>query len=543
MRNSKQVMGLVAAAATAFAAIPSTAWGFGIEIPENGAVAFGRGGAFLTRASDPSAVMHNVAGIAGLSGLQITLSSNIGRFEHCFQRTGNYQGSSSGAVVDATGTVFDPGNGSDPAYLSGNVPYPQVCNEPQVALAPMLLGTYRINRMISVGAGVFAPSTTGAGQRFVDRVTATDTMTRMQVLAPSPARNLLFDKNLTVLHPVIAIAVQPLPWLRFGLGIEPSFGRFQFGLHVNAISTAPQSPSSDVRINLDASGFFMAGSLSTQVLPTSFLSFGVNFHYNGPIDASGTANNVALPYTNAPAGNIQSTFDINSMKVNLPWTLRLGARYNLPREGRPTQNDGTGTYDPMSDDVFDIEAMFTYERTSSLAETSLTNTGTIRIDPSGTSVPAPRSITIRSALEDTVGFRLGGDWNIIPGRLAVRLGGSYETGGASPAATSIHLPSYAGGTVNAGLSFRWRWLTISAGYGHYFFQTFDASQGQRAITVPSTTVTNPAMPPAGVTPEGQIDPATGCQTVATRGSEACTINRGTYTAQMNSGSIQFTARF
>ncbi len=542
MRNSKQVMGLVAAAATAVAAIPSTAWGFGIEIPENGATAFGRGGAFMTRASDPSAVMQNVAGIAGLSGFQITLSSNIGRFEHCYQRTGNYQGSSSGASVDATGTIFDPGGGGDPAYLSGNVPYPQVCNEPQVALAPMLLGTYRINRMFSLGFGVFAPSTTGAGQRFSDTVVATDSVTRMSFNAPSPARNLLFDKNLTVLHPVIAVAVQPLRWLRFGLGIEPSFGRFQFGLHVNAISTAPQSPSSDVRINLDASGFFMAGSLSTQVLPTSFLSFAAQFHYNFPIDASGTASNVALPYTRAPAGNITSTFDINSMKVNLPWTLRAGVRYNLPRAGRPTQNDGTGTYDPMSDDVFDIEAMVTYESTSSLAETSLSNTGTIRIDPSGTSVPAPRSITIRSALSDTMGFRLGGDWNVIPGVLAVRLGGAYETGGASPNATSIHLPSYAGGTVNAGLSYRWRWLTISAGYGHYFFQTFDASTGQRAITVPSSTVADPSRPPPGVTPEGQIDPVTGC-TGNTRGSEACTINRGTYTAQMNSGSIQFTARF
>lgn len=520
MRNSKEVIRLAAAAAMACAVLPSSAWGFGIELPENGAAAFGRGGAFTARASDPSAVMHNVAGIMALPGLQITLSSNVGRFEHCFQRSGNYQSRTS-ASLDATGTVFDTGGG-DALYLSGNVPYPRICNDAAVSLAPMILGTYRINRMFSIGFGVFAPSTTGSGQNYPDTVVARDTMTGMSFNAPSPARNLLFRKNLLVLHPVIALAVQPTRWLRFGLGVEPSFGRFQFGLHVNALASQAQSPNTDVAINLDASGFFMAGSLSTQVLPTSFLSFGANFHYNFGIDASGTANNVAFPYTRAPAGNIASSFTIDSMKVNLPWTLRVGARYNMPRAGRPTQNDGTGTYDPMTDDVFDIEANFTYEATSSLANTSLTNTGSINAGPILGQVPAPPSIVIRSDLSDVVGFRLGGDFNIIPGTLAVRVGGSYETGGASPLATSIHLPAYAGGTVNAGVSYRWRWLTISAGYGHFFFQDFDASTGVRNVTVPSPQITT-------------------CS--ATQGSDACTINRGTYTAHMNSGSIQFTGRF
>jgi long-subunit fatty acid transport protein len=533
MRNSKEVIRLAAAAAMACAVLPSSAWGFGIELPENGAAAFGRGGAFTARASDPSAVMHNVAGIMALPGLQITLSSNVGRFEHCFQRTGNYE-SARDAALRSEGTRFEPAPGSDPLYQSGNVPYPRICNDPAVSLAPMILGTYRINRMFSIGFGVFAPSTTGSGQNYPDTVVARDTMTGMSFNAPSPARNLLFRKNLLVLHPVVALAVQPTPWLRFGLGVEPSFARFQFGLHVNADRSAPQSPVSDVAINLDGSGFFMAGSLSTQVLPTSFLSFGANFHYNFGIDASGTANNIASPYTPAPAGNIASTFAINSMKVNLPWTLRVGARYNLPRAGRPTQNDGTGTYDPMTDDVFDLEANFTYEATSNLADTALVNSGNIQIDATGGTVPAPASITIRSALSDVVGFRLGGDFNIIPGTLAVRVGGSYETGGASPLATSIHLPAYAGGTINAGVSYRWRWLTISAGYGHFFFQDFDASTGVRAVTVPSpqfnTNNTGCVDQPAGTFP-------------GTAGAQTCTINRGTYTAHMNSGSIQFTGRF
>jgi long-subunit fatty acid transport protein len=534
MRNSNTVKVL---ALVAGAVLPSTAWAYGVEIPENGASAFGRGGAFMVRSSDPSAVMHNVAAIVGLPGLQLTLSSNVGAFEHCFQRTGNggnYEGTGSpaGATIDPTGTVFEtmPGSG-DARYINGRTRYPEVCKEPSVSLAPMLLGTYRINRYVGIGFGIFAPSTQGSAQNFPDRVMASDGTGSF--LAPSPARNLLYRKSLLVLHPVVAVSVQPTRWLRVGLSLQPSIGRFQFGLNANAVRSQAQSPSSDVLIELDATGFFMAGSAAVQVLPTRFISFGAQFQYNGPIDASGTANNRANLYAANPANVISSSFTINSMQVQLPWTLRGGVRYNLPRAGRPTQDDGTGTYDPMTDDVFDIEAMFTYEGTSSLSRTSLVNSGGIRIDNAGTTVNAPPTITIESALTDVVGFRLGGDWNVIPGTLAVRAGMSYETAGVSPNLAQIHLPAYAGASVHAGLSYRWRWLTIAAGFGHFFFDGNNASSANRNVTVPGTTqipINTPGM--AATCPESGSG----------QGAEACTINRGTYRASFTAGSLQFIFR-
>ncbi len=539
MRNSKEVRALVAAAAAcAAAAAPVSAWAYGVELPENGAVAFGRGGAFLTRASDPSALMHDVAGIMGLQGFQITLSSNVGVANHCFQRSGVYDGPASGATVNVDGTVFDPMSTGDAPYINGRTPYPEVCNDTSIALAPMLLGTYRINRWIAVGAGVFAPSTTGSTQHFGGpdgvaghpTVTARDPMTGMTYMAPSPARSLLYQKDLVVLHPVVAVAVQPLNWLRVGLGIEPSIGNFQFGLNANANNAAPQSPSSDVYIHLNATGFFMAGSLSVQALPLPFLSFAAQFHYNFPVDGSGTADATASPYAATAAGRIASQFTIDSMRVQLPWTLRAGARYNLPRAGRPQQNDGTGRYDPMTDDVFDVEAVFTYENTSDLSETGLTNHGNIKIDAAGTAVAAPHEITIRSALSNTYGVRLGGDWNVLPGTLAVRAGFSYETGAVSGQLAQIHLPAYADVSLHAGLSYRWRWLTVSASYGHFFFQNNDATTGVRAVTVP----------------DPQINTSnTGCAqgTPATVGPGACTVNRGVYSASFDSAALQLTARF
>ena len=532
MRNLKTVMALTLAGMMT----PAGAWAYGVEIPENGATAFGRGGAFLVRSSDPSAVMHNVAGIVGLSGLQLTISSNVGSFTHCFQRTsngGNYEatGSMAGAAIDPSGTVFEsaPGSG-DARYLNGRTPYPEVCKDPSVSLAPMILGTYRINRMVGIGFGIYAPSTQGSAQNFPDRLTVSDPMGSF--LAPSPARNLLYRKQLLVLHPVVAVSVQPTRWLRVGLGIEPSIARYQFGLNANAVRSQAQSPSSDVFIGLDAFGFFMAGSAAVQVLPTRFLSFGAQFHYNAPIDASGTANNRANLYAANPANVISSSFDINSMRVSLPWTLRAGVRYNLPRPGRPTQDDGTGTYDPMTDDVFDVEATFNYDATSMLSRTSLSNTGGIQIDASGTRVNAPPSITIESALSDVVGFRLGGDWNVLPGTLALRAGASYETAGASPNLAQIHLPAYAGASVHAGVSYRWRWLTVTAGFGHFFFQDNVAREGRRAVTTPANSMGNQI----SLNPGGCPEPGTG------QGAEACTINQGVYRASFTAGSLQFTFR-
>jgi long-chain fatty acid transport protein len=549
--------GMVAVAAMV---APTASFGYGVELPENGTISFGRAGASLNRPIDPSTVMHNPAGIMGLPGVQLTVSSNFGFFDHCFQRAGNYEGPGAGVRVTNDGTVFTPMGASQAPYTSGRVPYPETCKNFSLGLAPMVLGTWRINRYIGIGFGVFAPSTQGRTQHFPDTVTARDPMSGMSFMAPSPARHLLFRKDLLVLYPTISVAVQPTHWLRVGLGIHPSVGNYRFGLHANGVASEPQSPASDVFIELDATGFFMAATLGVQIMPTSFLSFAANMRYNFPLDASGEASNVGSVYSANPANRVPSTFTIESLRVQLPWNLRAGVRYNLPRRGRPTQNDGTGLYDPMTDDVFDVEATFTYENTSDLSETSLTNSGTIAIDPVITTA-APREITIRSALSNVYGFRIGGDYNIIPGVLAVRAGGSYETAGVSPDLAQIHLPAYAGGSLHVGASYRWKWLTISLGYGHFFFENNDASAGRRAVTVPAPSrnaTIYPATPEGdaawqanltrqGFTPQGQIDPAVGCSSSVmggtARGQGACTINQGVYRASFDSVSLGFSFRW
>ena len=170
-----------------------------------------------------------------------------------------------------------------------------------------------------------------------------------------------------------------------------------------------------------------------------------------------------------------------------------------------------------------VEATFTYERTSMLSHVTLANTGTLRVDQTLT-VPVPATLALDSNLADTLGVRLGGDYNLLPGVLAVRAGASYETGGASATAAQIHLPAYAGASAHLGISARWRVLTVSAGYGHFFFAGNDAPAAVRSIIVPGPQIDPNHCPP-------------------TLGPAACTINRGSYTAHFDVLSVTLAARF
>ena len=73
---------LVCAAAAAHAG--------GLEYPENGAQALGRGGAFVAKADDASAWWNNPAGLAKLAGYQLYLSSNLSFAKQSFDRSGTY---------------------------------------------------------------------------------------------------------------------------------------------------------------------------------------------------------------------------------------------------------------------------------------------------------------------------------------------------------------------------------------------------------------------------------------------------------------------
>ncbi|MEI8256562.1 MAG: hypothetical protein WCJ30_12890 [Deltaproteobacteria bacterium] len=520
MRTS---LGAACATTLALVFVNGTAHAGGFEYPENGSIAMGRGGAYLARASDPSSLMLNTAGMMGTQGVQITLSSNFAMLNHCFQRAGGYQGFNQNVNVGTDGTVFSAPGGND--YAAGqpgsgaSYPYPQVCNAGSVFPAPQILATWRINRYFAVGIGVYGPNSVGRVD-FPSQVTVGN-----GVSAPSPNRYMLLGENLLILHPTIALAGSPFPWLRVGVGLQPSFAQFEFATMANAVSGAAQSPDSDIQTKVTGSGFFFAFNAGIQLVAPRYFTFGAHMHYNPEtVTLSGRAEATGQIYSR-PAAPVVSHFDVERMVVHLPLQVRWGVRFALPRSGSVPQ-DQPG-YHPMKDDVFDLEVNWIYERSSVFSSLELHNRGNIQVTDVTTS-PAPANLNVPHDWHDVFGVRVGGDVNIIPNRFALRAGVSYELGAQSHFAGQLDIPAYTSLGLHAGLSVRFAWLTISAAYAHMIMPSFEVYNATgRNLTTISTT--------------GALADPAGC--AGGTGSDACHTNVGTYTASIDTFNIGFNAHF
>jgi long-chain fatty acid transport protein len=480
--------------------------------------ALGRGGAFTARASDPLALNHNVAGIVGLPGFQWTASTNVGFWSHCFLREGRYDGVESG--VETRTTVF-----SSSAYPTARPFYPTVCNEVSPAVVPQLVFTWRPKPWIAIGGGFLTPSGVGA-QRFPD------TVETPVGLAPSPARYMVLATNILIVHPTIAVAVAPTPWLRIGAALQPSFGRFAGETMANTIGS--QSPATDVRTAANAWGFFWAGNVGVMAQPTPWITLGFHAHLNEtPVLFSGTTTATVRPYAADPARRHMSQFQ-STVALPLPSMFRLGARFASMRDGAP---EAWEDRDPMRDEVFDVEVDVHYETSSTLQQVVTRSTGTVEVEP-GMGAPATPEVVLRRSWRDTFGLRIGGDYNVIANELALRAGVSWDLGAQTGNRTfngrevswnpdaGIDTAGYDTFGLALGASYRWRWLTIDVAYQHIF--TF----GQVVVEGRAPTV-------SGVVPIRAEDCAMG---PGYPGPGACSNNQGTYSASHNVLAIGLTGR-
>ncbi len=490
----------------------------GAEAGAVGVVAVGRGGAFVARASDPTALGHNVAGIVGLAGVQWTLSANLGSWSHCFQRAGRYDGAESG--VETRTTVF-----ASSRYPEARPGYPEVCNEPGTAVVPQVLVTWRPTPWLAFGAGILTPAGIG-GQRFPDRVqTAAG-------LAPSPARYMVLSTGVVIIHPTLAVAVAPTPWLRLGAAVQPSYGRFRGETMANAIGS--QSPATDVRTSLDATAFFWAANLGAMVQPHPGLTVGFHAHLNElPVVFQGTSTATVRPYAADPAEMHRSTFQ-SEVTLPLPSLWRLGVRYAALRPGAPTD---WSARDPMRDEAWDLELDLHYENASTLQWVTTRNLGTVEVSP-GMGSPATPEVALRRGWRDVWGVRFAAEGNVVANVLALRAGLSWDQGaqtgpraidgvqfGWNPDA-GIDTAAYDTLGLSAGLSWRWRWLTVDLAYQHLFVGGQDVVRG-RATTVSGTVPIT-----AGDCARGPGYPGPG----------ACTNNQGSYRAAYDVVAVGITGR-
>jgi long-subunit fatty acid transport protein len=495
MRRAFRVSAAAALAVAAFA--PRVAHATSVEeFPDNGSEQEGRGGAWVARASDPLATFYNPAGLAG-QPTRLTLQANISTQNTCFARVRS--------TSDTTQDGFNGGN------------YPKVCNAGSFFPDPQLAFTYHLTDRIGLGLAILGPSAVGAATwpEFVNG-------------NPSPQRYLLISSSSVVLTPTIGIGWEAADGLRLGasfiLGTAPSIDFVNAAPGINGANSS--ASSNDIRNELKAKDIFFPGfTLGAIWSPSDNLDVAAWYKWVSSVNAKGDVTTAANYFTSAVAagdkaqvtygdtaepycqtvasgqappatGPICGSGNNGKITVPIPMEAKLGVRYHKPRADVPYDEHRR---EPMAQDVFDIEADFTWANDSAFDNLQIrfpgdaNGNGILPANPGIPSAVIPANADVRHGFRDVFGVRVGGDYNILPDQLALRAGAFFETQAANSVYQNIDFDGAErigvalGGTyrIHTG-SEKQHALDLMAGYGHVFFGTLSNDnpngQGLPALT-------------------------------------------------------------
>ena len=404
----------------------------GFFYPVQGGVPMGRGGTGAAGADDLSAVILNPAGLASLTGvrLQGELSSAWQPID--FTRAGNCGVRPCATVSNSSGAFLNT--------LSGV----------SVALRPGLV----------VAAAVYGPPSMGR-ENFPDpRV--------VPALTQAPQRYSLISENNLVVFPGVAAGWRALDWLDVGAVVQLRYFRarqvqtiYSLGgiggeiTDLDAVSTADATDS--------ARFVFGFGAIAR---PFPGLSVGLSARPGAPVHATGTLD-VKLPPFATAAGASVSGREMR-LDLSLPPEARLGVRYDRG---------------PLSV-LFDL----TWENWGVVPGMTVTPTDIVIHQGGADTRVGP--ITIPRRWQAAWTGRLGGEYELYSW-LKIRAGGLYESSAIPDETLQIDFASLSRLAATAGATARWRALSLTAGYAHFFSQdrTVTASQVTRIDPYPAPAFT------------------------------------------------------
>lgn len=496
---------LAAGTLVASSASASTA----LDSPDSGAVQMGRGGAWFVRADDPLAVFFNPAALVRQAyGVHVGAHAMFGR--KCFSRLGqDGQPASPGPGV--------PGPGTPPGPLVGTPPPAQICENEGVFFNPQIAANFRVHDRFAVGIAVLGPHGTGRHEwpetiKYTNRFGA-------EVEQPAPQRFMLVSSSSTILLPTLSVAFKPIEQLAIGFGFISGVAIAEFVNFSEALSPTPspgQVPGDDfanhgeVRSRLRAVDPFVPGFVASVLWsPTRNVDVSAWFKWLDDVDTRGDlyleslywgtngAKSPAPCPANQPNCNITDRPDAGQVKLHLPLEAKVGVRYRHPlahpkRLPGWAKNRNRKVVDSMSQDLFDIELNFTYANNSAgdVCESVPVNgvcngrkgAGIVlRFDEgipvNGTPGQVPTNADVPHMWKDVVGIRIGGDYNVLPGLLSLRMGGWYETAAGTPEWLNVDFHAAEKGGIAGGATVRLGPVDLSVGYQHTFFAPLD-NKGQ-----------------------------------------------------------------
>ncbi len=497
---------------------PSAGHAAGVEDTVSGTVALGRAANYV-RVNDFMATWQNPANLA-ISPRNVGAELRVPFFNACFDRQKDP------AVSYRAEENFDP-----------------VCNE-----APLLpsgnLGFTMPIWKLGLGVGFFTPAGVGnlefgsdhqptimpkAGEKY--------TVTKGGTLSPN--RFLLLDRTVLAGFFAVGVGAAPIKQLRIGATLASGFADVKYR---NFASLGPGFQDQEVLNDVNVRDYFIPrATLSVVGTPHDSIDIMGSFTWNDDIKAKGyvdlTANGIQgaprkscydrspVPGTGQDRATPGPHCRLDDVDLSVPYQrfeAVLGLRYadrKLPRDK---------LLDPMVQERWDVELDAYWVNTGHVDSFALNI-----YDPKQGSEKWPyaafstapnqdnaSSLPSRAALPhgwvDTYGARLGGDYNVLPGVLAVRAGVAYETRGVPIKNMNIDYWPVQKTALHLGVT--WRVIPavdLSAAYAHIFNET---------ITVPLG--------------KGNVK-----EVVAAFPENALAVNEGTYTSSIDVVSIQGNYRF
>ncbi len=422
--------------------MPAAAFAAGTNIPDQGAAAAGRGGAFAADASDASALYYNPAGLAQQKGFSFDVDLSLFNHQVSFLRS-NANGSTLPNEVTAQNTA-------------GFFPLPMLA---------LSYGTEVAGRTLAIGLGAYGPSAVGRYQYPTpDYSTDANGNYTNNPIRDAPQRYTLVDNNLLIFYPTLSAAYFVLPksperpvWLSVALSLQYVYSQ----LHIEqavfnaqsiffsgsppgcdptvAQSCGPQrmqdeNPQYDALATVDVKGRpLFTGSASALLGIGDRLQIGAFFQLGYHLHDTGTINLDLSNLNNSlGVGAVQSGNSV-TLDLNLPSIGRLGVMYRV----LPTLK-------------LELDAVYEGWGTSKRIVVTPTDVHIYVKALNQTQTPQPIVQTVN--FQDSISVRLGGEYGFELGLpWKVRAGAIYETSAVPEQQTRIDFPDLGGVYLSAGL--------------------------------------------------------------------------------------------
>jgi long-subunit fatty acid transport protein len=451
----------------------------GIEDTVTGGYTLGRA-AGVGSVNDFMAIWQNPANLAVVPGASLGSELRLPIYRACFDRAFNPDAKYRLPAEDFKGDEY----------------FGNICNTGP--LIPTGAGGLAMSydNGFGWGVGVFAPAGIGA-LNFGHSTNVTVSPAEMETFPITtsgveyPTRQMLIRRRQIGAWLTAGLGWQPTPKFRVGA----SFG---YGIvwidNTNMASTLGGSFRDAQVVNrVRATDWFIPRAMvSAVVTPVDSFELFAALTYQGDVNAKGhsdlTANGIkGAPLTNCLEENPGPHCRVNDAKLDVPFPSfegTFGFRYAERRHKR------VRVLDPMKDERWDFSVEATWAQTSHVKDFTATFADpndevaprvSLTTDPERVAPFIPRKAVIPHRWKDTWGVRAGGDINLVPEAVSMRLGLSYSSNAIEPGYMNIDSYAVQKFGLHAGISLQSGNKKLTFGYAHIFYKDTNVPVGSGRV--------------------------------------------------------------